>query len=258
MENLINMAKVSIITISYNNSKTIAETIESVIKQTYKNIEYIIVDGKSVDNTVGIIKSYGASITKFISEKDSGIYDAMNKGIMLARGDIIGFINADDKLNSDNCISEIVNVFQADDLDIVYGDKIYTKNNNTDKIVRYWKAGEYNRKNFKRGWMPPHLSTYIKASFYQKHGKFRTDFRIAADYELMFRFMYKYKAKSKYLPMVIARMRIGGISNKSIKNILVSNYEVYKSWKINGFHISPFIIARKPISKVTQLLGSNK
>jgi len=251
------MVKVSIITISYNNATAIAETIESVIKQSYSNIEYIIVDGKSVDNTVGIIKSYGSKINKFISEKDGGIYDAMNKGIRLAEGEIIGFINADDKLNSNNCISEIVNFFQMHDLDIVYGDKIYTKNNDPDKIVRYWKAGEYNRKNFKKGWMPPHLSTYIKTIFYQKHGIFRTDFRIAADYELLFRFMYKYKAKTKYLPMVIARMRIGGISNKSIKNILVSNYEVYKSWKINGFRISPFIIARKPISKVTQLLGYN-
>jgi len=249
------MVKVSIITISYNNSSTIAETIDSVLMQSYRNIEYIIVDGKSADNTIGIIKSYGAKINKFVSEKDDGIYHAMNKGIRLAEGDIIGFINADDKLNSKNCLSKIVNLFQAHDIDIVYGDKIYTKEYEPDKIVRYWKAGEYNRKNFKKGWMPPHLSTYIKTAFYREYGLFRTDFRIAADYELLFRFMYKYNAKSKYLPMVIARMRAGGISNRSIKNILVSNYEVYKSWKINGFSVSPFIIARKPISKVTQILG---
>lgn len=245
--------KVSIITIAYNSSQTINETVESVFKQSYDDIEYIVIDGQSADNTVEIIKSYGDNISKYISEKDNGIYDAMNKGVKLAKGDIIGFINADDKLNSNDCISEIVKVFQIHNADVVYGDKIYTESNNTDKVVRYWKAGEYNKNNFKKGWMPPHLSTYIKRGFYEKYGKFRTDFKIAADYELMFRFMYKYNAKSKYLPKVIARMRAGGISNKSLKNILISNYEVYKSWRVNGFIVSPLIIARKPLGKATQL-----
>ena len=247
------MIKVSIITIAYNNSETISETVESVLKQSYNNIEYIIIDGQSIDNTVEIIKSYGDRISKYISEKDNGIYDAMNKGVTLAKGDIIGFINADDKLNSNDCVSEIVKVFQIQNADVVYGDKIYTEANNPDKVVRYWKSGEYNKNNFKKGWMPPHLSTYIRREFYEKYGKFRTDFKIAADYELMFRFMYKYNAKSKYLPKIIARMRAGGISNKSLKNILISNYEVYKSWRVNGFGISPFIIVRKPVSKIIQL-----
>ncbi len=247
------MLKVSIITITYNSSKTLDETVKSVLGQSYDDIEYIIIDGQSADNTVEIIKSYGDRISKYISEKDNGIYDAMNKGVSLAKGDIIGFINSDDKLNSDDCVSEIVKVFQIYNTDVVYGDKIYTASSNTDKVIRYWRAGEYNKNNFKKGWMPPHLSTYIKREFYEKYGKFRTDFKIAADYELMFRFMYKYNAKSKYLPKVIARMRAGGISNKSIKNILISNYEVYKSWRVNGFRVSPFIIVRKPISKTIQL-----
>ena len=247
------MIKVSIITIAYNNSETISETVESVLKQSYNNIEHIIIDGQSVDNTVEIIKSYGDRFSKYISEKDNGIYDAMNKGVTLAKGDIIGFINADDKLNSNDCVSEIVKVFQIQNSDVVYGDKIYTEANNPDKVVRYWKSGEYNKNNFKKGWMPPHQSTYIKAEFYKKYGKFRTDFKIAADYELMFRFMYKYKAKSKYLPKVIASMRTGGISNKSLKNILISNFEVYKSWRVNGFSVSPLIIIRKPLSKAIQL-----
>jgi glycosyltransferase involved in cell wall biosynthesis len=248
------MLKVSIITITYNSSKTLDETVRSVLEQSYDNIEYIIIDGQSVDTTLEIIKSYGDTISKYISEKDNGIYDAMNKGVSIAKGDIIGFINSDDKLNSNDCVSEIVKVFQVYKCDVAYGDKIYTESNNTDKVVRYWKAGEYNKNNFKKGWMPPHLSTYIKRDFYEKYGKFRTDFKIAADYELMFRFMYKYNAKSKYLPKVIARMRSGGISNKSLKNIFVSNYEVYKSWQVNGYSISPFIILRKPISKIKQFL----
>jgi glycosyltransferase involved in cell wall biosynthesis len=247
------MLKVSIITITYNSSKTLDETIKSVLEQSYEDIEYIIVDGQSVDSTVEIIQSYGDRISQYISEKDNGIYDAMNKGVRIAKGDIIGFINSNDKLNSNDCVSELVKVFQTYNCDVVYGDKIYTKPNNTAKVVRYWKAGEYNKNNFKRGWMPPHQSTYIRRNFYERYGKFRTDFKIAADYELMFRFMYKYNAKSKYLPKTIARMRAGGISNKSLKNILISNYEVYKSWQVNGFNISPFIIVRKPVSKTIQL-----
>ena len=247
------MLKVSIITVTYNSSKTLDETIKSVLAQSYDAIEYIIIDGQSVDSTVEIIKSYGDRISKYISEKDNGIYDAMNKGVSTAKGDIIGFINSDDKLNSNDCIAEIIKVFQVHNCDVVYGDKIYTKPNNTDKIVRYWKAGEYNKNNFKKGWMPPHQSTYIKRDFYEKYGKFRTDFKIAADYELLLRFMYKYNAKSKYLPKTIAKMRAGGISNKSLKNILISNYEVYKSWRVNGYIISPFIIVRKPVSKTIQL-----
>jgi glycosyltransferase involved in cell wall biosynthesis len=247
------MLKVSIITITYNSAKTLDETIKSVLEQSYDGLDYIIIDGKSEDDTVEIIKSYGDKISKYISEKDSGIYDAMNKGVSLAKGDIIGFINSDDKLNSKDCVSEIVKVFQLYNCDVVYGDKIYTESGNTNKVIRYWRAGEYDKSNFRKGWMPPHLSTYIRSSFYATYGKFRTDFKIAADYELMFRFMYKHNAKTRYLPKVIARMRAGGISNKSIKNILISNYEVYKSWKLNGFSISPLIVVRKPCSKITQL-----
>lgn len=246
------MLKVSIITITYNSSKTLDAAIKSVLEQTYDNIEYIIVDGQSDDNTVEIIKSYGDRISKYVSERDNGIYDAMNKGISLAKGEIVGFINSDDRLNSNDCVAEIVKIFQIYNSDVVYGDKVYTQQNKSSKVTRYWRAGEYNKANFKNGWMPPHLSTYIKRELYEKYGKFRTDFKIAADYELMFRFMYKYNAKSKYLPKVIARMRVGGISNKSLKNILISNYEAYKSWRINGFRVSPFIIVRKPLSKITQ------
>ena len=247
------MLKVSIITITHNSAQTLDETIKSVLGQSYEHLEYIIIDGQSADNTLKIIKSYGDGISKYISEKDNGIYDAMNKGVSLASGDIIGFINSDDKLNSKDCVSDIVKVFQIHNCDVVYGDKIYTESKNTNKVIRYWRAGEYDKSNFKKGWMPPHLSTYIRRAFYDKYGKFRTDFKIAADYELMFRFMYKHNAKSKYLPKVIARMRAGGVSNKSMKNILISNYEVYKSWRVNGFYISPLIIVRKPFSKINQL-----
>ena len=245
--------KISIITKSYTRANTISETIKSVLGQDYHDIEYIIVDGKSNDGTDDIVRSYTDRISTFVSEKDNGIYDAMNKGIAIAKGDVVGFINSDDMLNSNDCISAIADIFKTYNPDVVYGDKIYVEPNNTNKVIRYWKAGKYQRRNFKKGWMPPHLSTYIKKALYEKYGGFRADLKIAADYELLFRFMYKYDATSKYLPKVIAKMRAGGTSNKSLNNILISNYEVYKSWRVNGLNISPLIIIRKPLSKIVQL-----
>lgn len=247
------MLKISIITVVRNNQNTIGEAIDSVLNQTYSNIEYIVIDGKSTDGTIAVIESYGSKISKFLSEKDNGLYDAMNKGLMLATGDVIGFINADDMLNDKYCIEQIVNTFESTTTDVVYGDKIYINPLDSKKVVRFWKAGPFDLKNYKKGWMTPHLSTYIKKSLYDKHGGFRDDFKIAADYELMLRFIYKNKAKVKYLPITIAKMRAGGLSNGSLKNIAISNFEVYKSWKVNGMNISPFIIIAKPLRKLVQL-----
>ena len=244
--------KISIITVVWNNKETIKDAIDSVLGQTYKNIEYIIVDGASTDGTVEVVQSYGKKVDKFVSEKDKGLYDAMNKGIGLSTGDIVGFINADDMLDSNDCIDSIVKVFKQSDVDIVYGDKVYINPADTSKQVRYWKAGEFDRQKYKNGWMTPHLSTYIKKDLYDKYGGFRDDFKIAADYELMLRFIYKYNAKIKYLPKVIAKMRAGGVSNSSFKNIAISNYEVYKSWKVNNLSISPIIMIQKPLSKIKQ------
>tara|TARA_B100000508_G_scaffold140981_1_gene144801 strand:- start:6426 stop:7178 length:753 start_codon:yes stop_codon:yes gene_type:complete len=249
--------KVSIITVVWNNVSTVAEAIESVLNQSYSNIEYIIVDGKSNDGTVEVIEKYANKIDTFISEKDNGLYDAMNKGIQIATGDIIGFINADDVINSNNCVEEIVKKFESTNADVVYGDKIYVDPQNPSKVVRYWKSGEFNRNSYKKGWMTPHLSTYIKKDLYNKFGGFRGDFKIAADYELMLRFIYKQEAKTHYLPMVIAKMRAGGLSNGSLKNVAISNYEVYKSWKVNGLSISPLIAIQKPMRKLAQLFKRN-
>ena len=218
--------KISIITSVYNNNKTISDAIESVINQSYKNIEYIVIDGGSTDGTVDVVKDYGSRIDKFISEPDNGIYDAMNKGVRLATGDVIGFINSDDLLNSEDCIECIVKRFVESGADIVYGGKVYVASNNISKQLRYSKAGVFVRNNYKKGWMTPHLSTYIKKDLYVKYGDFRSDFKIAADYELMFRFIYKHKVKVCYLPKVIAKMRVGGVSNSSLKNILLSNFKI--------------------------------
>lgn len=244
--------KVSIITVCFNSAQTLQGTIDSVILQDYTDIEYIVVDGGSVDGTKELIMANLDYIDKYISEPDEGIYDAMNKGLKLASGDVIGFINADDFLASSDCISSIVSRFQASTASIVYGDKIYVHPSNIDIIQRYWRAGEYERKNYSKGWMPPHLSTYIKKEVYDKYGVFRLDLTIAADYELLLRFIYKNNVHPNYLPKVIAKMRSGGVSNHSIKNIIVSNLEVYKSWMLNGLTVPLSIIIMKPLRKIKQ------
>lgn len=245
--------KVSIITIVFNNVEKISNTIESVLKQDYENIEYIVIDGKSTDGTCEKIREYKSEIDTYVSEKDEGIYDAMNKGVDFATGDIIGFINAGDILKKNDILSKIVEYFKRYDVDVVYGDKTYI-DPDSGELLRYWEADSYNRSNFSKGWMPPHLSTYIKKKCYDKWGYYRTDFKIAADYELLFRFLYHHNARAKYLPEVIAEMEAGGISNNSLKNVLISNYEVFKSWRVNNHWVSPFIIVKKPFSKLKQFI----
>ena len=243
--------KVTIITVVFNNAATISDAIDSVLNQTYKDIEYIIIDGKSTDGTLETINNYGKQITKVVSEEDSGIYDAMNKGLSIASGEIIGFINADDMLHNNQCIEKIVNKFNRE-IDAVYGDKIYVDRNDATKLLRYWKAGNFNKQKYKYGWMTPHLSTYFKKRIYDEFGVFDRRFKIAADYELMLRFLYKNNIKVRYIPEVIATMRAGGVSNSSLLNIIISNYEVYRSWKVNGLSVSPMIMIIKPLSKLKQ------
>ena len=244
--------KVSIITVVYNNKDTIKDAIESVLNQTYKNIEYIIVDGGSTDGTVNIIKNYEDKIDKFISEKDNGIYDAMNKGIKLASGDIVGILNSDDFYASNNIIEKVVNEFIEKKVDSVYGDLVYVDAKNTDKIVRYWRSKPFKEGLFKKGWHPPHPTFFVRKEIYNKCGLFNLNFKIAADYELMLRFLEKCKISSSYIPQVLVKMRIGGESNKNIKNIIKANIECLKAWEVNDLTVNYFLFFIKPISKILQ------
>lgn len=243
--------KVTIITVSFNSEKTIADTIQSVISQDYKDIEYILVDGLSKDNTINIVKSYGEKITKFISEKDKGLYDAMNKGIELATGDIIGILNSDDFYANNQVISKIVHAFQSE-VDGVYADLVYVSSNDKTKITRTWKSGEYKPGAFLKGWMPPHPTFFVQKSVYNQFGKFTDKLRSAADYELMLRFIHKHKIKIAYLPEVTVHMRAGGTSNSSLKNRLKANREDKLAWKMNDLKPSTLTFIRKPLSKITQ------
>jgi glycosyltransferase involved in cell wall biosynthesis len=248
--------KISIITPTYNSETTLKDTILSVLNQSYQDIEYIIVDGGSSDKTMDIIGSFGGKISKLISEKDSGIYDAMNKGIKASTGEIIGVLNSDD-LYADNYVIETV----ADRLvknrtDSCYADLVYVDRNNTEKMIRYWRAGDYGKNKFIFGWMPPHPTFFCKRSVYGEYGFLNLDFPLAADYELMLRFLYKHNISTFYIPKAIVKMRAGGTSRPGSYTFRAIA-ENYRAWKINGLNY-PLTVLLKPISKIFQYYWGNR
>lgn len=246
--------KISIITVTFNSEETIEETILSVINQNYNNIEYIIVDGLSVDNTLQIVNKYANKISKIISEKDKGLYDALNKGIDLATGDIIGFIHSDDFYTNNNVLSMYANAFLSNNCDAVYSNLFYVDKNNTNKIIRKWNSGNYNSASFLYGWMPPHPTFFVRKEIYNQLGKFNLNFKSAADYELMLRFIYKNKIKLAYLPEYTVKMRVGGKSNESLKNRFLANKEDKKAWEINQVKPYFFTLLLKPLRKIIQFI----
>jgi len=248
------LPKISIITVCFNSERTIEDTILSVINQSYPNIEYIIVDGLSSDNTLGVVDQYKNKISKVVSEKDKGLYDAINKGISLATGDIIANLNSDDFYIDNKVIADVVNKMGNENSDALYADLYYVDEIDTNKIVRHWKSGNYKDGHFFQGWMPPHPTFFVKKEVYNKYGLFNLSLRSAADYEIMLRFVHKHKVKIAYLPRVIVRMRVGGVSNASIINRLKANREDKKAWEINELKPKPYTLIFKPLSKLGQFL----
>lgn len=257
--------KVTLITVCRNVAPVIAESLDSVLAQTHADIELIVIDGASTDGTVEILRQYtlpGESgsansalergIDTFVSEPDKGIYDAMNKGLALATGEIIGFVNAGDLLMSPTVIAEVVNAFQRSHADAVYGDIIMVDEHDIHKVHRTWLSGTYHRENFRRGWMPPHVGTFIRKGVYDRFGHFNTALRIGADYEILLRFLYKHHVPTVHLREVLVRFRLGGMSNGSVKHILKANREVRRAWGINGLQAPPLLVTRKLWSKVLQ------
>lgn len=246
--------KITIITIVYNNRETIADAIESVLAQTYPDIEYIVVDGQSTDGTVEIVKSYGSKITTFISEKDSGLYDAINKGIKLATGDVVGLLHSDDTFNTQDALKAVAEAFRNNRTDSVYADLVYVDREKPERVIRNWKSGSYERSNFLHGWMPPHPTFYVKREVYERLGLYNIKFTSAADYELMLRYLYKQGISTCYVPEVLVRMRVGGKSNVTLGNRWKANQEDYHAWQING--LKPYYYTRylKPLRKLIQFL----
>ena len=223
--------KVSIITATYNSAKYIASSLNSIFNQDYKDIECIIIDGDSKDQTISIIKTYqrkNLNIT-LVSEADNGIYDALNKGIKLATGDLIGFVHSDDKLASPHIISELVLAIKEKQAFGVYGDLQYVSQLDTSKLIRDWKSCVFSKSLLKKGWMPPHPTLFLKKEVYQKHGNFNQNYKISADYDFMLRVLKDKTLKFVYLPHVIIKMRVGGASNKNLKNIILKTKEDYKA-----------------------------
>lgn len=246
------LPKVSIITVVLNNQKFIETCINSVISQLYKNFEYIIVDGGSTDATLDIIKGYAGKISKLVSEKDDGIYDAMNKGIKLASGDIIGFLNSDDMYANSLVLDSMVKAIKENRSDSCYGDLVYVDRKDTGKVIRYWKSRKHKKNLFRRGWMPAQPTFFAKKDVYERYGYFNTKLSISADYELMVRFIERYGISTSYIPEVLVKMRMGGSSNKNPKNIIRKSIEDYRARKINCVKGGVGTIILKNISKIPQ------
>ncbi len=229
--------KVSIITCVLNNSKTIKDTIESVHSQIYIDKEHILIDGGSNDETLNIIEKNNNKNLNLFSSKDEGIYYAINKGINLCSGQIVGILHSDDFYNNEKVISDIVETFKKTNADLVYGDLEYVSKKSPHKIVRNWKAGKFNKFNLKKGWMPPHPTVFVKKDIFYKIGKYNTEYKISSDYDFLIRALSNESIKKQYIEKILVKMRVGGKSNKSIKNIINKSLEdfiIIKKNKIGG------------------------
>jgi glycosyltransferase involved in cell wall biosynthesis len=245
--------KVSVITATYNSAATVRDTLVAVQQQSYPDIEHIIIDGCSSDSTLKIVSEFN-HVTKIISEKDKGIYDAMNKGIALVTGDVIGILNSDDIYVGPDVIATVAKEFMNSSILATYADLQYVQQNDLNKIVRTWKTGAFNKKNFYYGWMPPHPTFFVRKEVYEKVGLFDLSLRSAADYEMMLRILLKHEMQTKYIPQVIVKMRSGGISNASFKNRIKANREDRLAWKMNGLQPYFFTLYAKPIRKISQFI----
>jgi glycosyltransferase involved in cell wall biosynthesis len=243
--------KISIITVCYNSAETIADTIVSVASQQYINREHIVVDGASRDSTMDIVKN-ATGITRFVSESDRGIYDAMNKGLKLVSGDVVGFLNADDFYYNDTVLNQVVEVFKDSTVQACYADLVYVDQKDTSRIIRYWKSRDFEPGLFKRGWMPAHPTFFVRRSVYDALGGFDLQFPRQADFELTMRFLEIHRLKSVYVPRLWVKMRTGGASNNSIRGVIKGNIEAYRACRLHGLGISPLFIPRKILSRLPQ------
>lgn len=243
--------KVSVITTSYNSGHTIKDTILSVLSQDYGDVEHIIVDAGSTDDTIAVLKQFEHQII-CVSEKDNGIYYGMNKGIAMSTGDIICFLNSDDWYCTPQVLSQVVRQMRRHDCKVVYGDLQYVQQYNPERIVRTWRSGNFRRKNIYYGWMPPHPAFFARREVYEQVGFFNTDLLSAADYELMLRILLKHEHNACYLPGVLVKMRLGGYSNNSWKNRLRANQEDHRAWIINDLKPHYFTRYLKPLRKLPQ------
>jgi glycosyltransferase len=229
-----------------------------VASQDYQNKEYILIDGASTDWTLDIISFLKDKINYFVSEKDNGIYNAMNKGIKASSGDIIGILNSDDFYSNNEVLSKVANIFKETDCDCLYGDLVYVDKGDARNIVRYWKSGEFSKRKLRMGWMLPHPTFFVKKEIYEKYGLYNLKLKTAADYEMILRLLHNDSIKVEYLPEILIKMRIGGESNSSFLNRLKGNYEDNLAWDMNNLRKPPFIRFLKPLRKIKQFFKKPK
>ncbi|MGL2778354.1 glycosyltransferase family 2 protein [Helicobacter pylori] len=252
------MLKVSVITACFNSEKTIEDTILSVLHQTYKNIEYIIIDGSSADSTLGIIQKYRDQIACVVSEKDKGIYDAMNKGIKRASGDIIALLNSDDFYKDEFVIEKVVHEFEKKHCDSVYADLVFVKPDRLEKVVRYYESGEFNPKTLLYGVVPAHPTLFVKKAIHERYGLYKTDYKISADFEMIIRLFVVQKISFSYLKEVLVIMRTGGVSANGFKSLLLRNKENIRACQENGIQASVFSMLLKYPRKIMGLFKRGK
>ena len=250
--------KISLITVTYNSGNTLKYTFDSVLKQLYHDIEYIVIDGNSKDNTVSIIKKYELLFKgklKWISEPDEGLYDAMNKGIRMATGDIVGILNSDDFFTSNRVLQEIATTFKKNkELDAIYGDIHFVNPDNLQKCVRYYSSRVFKRELMRLGFIPAHPSFYIRRECFDKYGLYKTDYKIAADFEFLLRVIYKQKIRTKYLPMDMVTMRTGGASTSGIKSYVGIMKEHLRAFKENEIYTNVGLLSLRYIYKIGEII----
>ena len=249
--------KISIITVAYNSGSFIQHTIESVLTQIYPNIEYIVIDGGSKDNTVDIIKEYQPKFNgrmHWISEKDMGMYDAMNKGIRMAAGDVVGIINSDDFYHRNDVIAEIAKAFEVDNVQATFADVRFVNPDNLNKTVRYYSSKNFSPNRFRFGFMPAHPTFFTYKKNFETFGYYQTDYKIAAVYELTIRFLYTHKLTYKYLHLDVMKMRTGGMSTASWRSNVILNKEIVRACKENGIYTNMFILSLKYFVKIFELI----
>ncbi|MBI4965386.1 MAG: glycosyltransferase [Desulfomonile tiedjei] len=247
----LNSPTISVVTVVKNGAATIEQCIESVRSQDYP-VEHVFVDGASRDGTIEIIRRHASEASRIVSEPDDGIYDAMNKGISMTTGEVVGILNSDDFYANNQVISTIAGVFQDNDVDACYGDLVYVDPYKIDSVIRYWKSRPVTDRLLYCGWMPPHPTLFVRRDLYEKLGGFRTDLGSAADYELTLRFFLKHRIRAVYIPQLLVTMRAGGASNATWRNRLMVNLWVYKAWRINGLKPKPWTIPARLLSKFVQ------
>lgn len=253
--------KISLITVTFNSEKTLSSTIQSVLKQTYKEIEYIIIDGKSQDKTISIIRKFESSFNeklKWISEPDRGLYDAMNKGINIATGDVIGILNSDDFFTNNNILEQVAKEFHNNNkLDAVYGDVHFVHPDNLDKSIRYYSSKVFKQSLMRIGMMPAHPSFYMRKECFEKYGLYKTNYKIAADFEFLLRVIYKHKIRTQYIPIDMVTMRTGGASTSGIKSHIQIMKEHLRAFKENDIYTNAFLLSLRYFYKIGEVIKSN-